>query len=141
MISSFTWRTRIKKPAHFLSGQMAALSSFFEVFCRTLDVCKMYIFVAGNISNISRLVLVGQSVHSFHTWPSDASRIESDLMSRWMTPCECRYAIAFRHCLQTVAICSSSSLQKEKFKLFFVCISLKMGWNHKWNRILKYVWN
>ena len=64
--------------------------------------------------------IYSQLEHSFHTWPSDASRIESDLMSRWMTPCECRYAIAFRHCLQTVAICSSSSLQKKKCESFFI---------------------
>ena len=64
--------------------------------------------------------IYSQLEHSFHTWPSDASRIESDLMSRWMTPCECRYAIAFRHCLQTVAICSSSSLQKKKCESCFI---------------------
>ena len=44
------------------------------------------------------------------TFPSALRRIESDLMSLWMTPCEWRYASAFRHCLQTVAICSSSIL-------------------------------
>ena len=78
------------------------------------------IFLGWLVKSWIFFAIYSQLEHSFHTWPSDASRIESDLMSRWMTPCECRYAIAFRHCLQTVAICSSSSLQRKKCESFFI---------------------
>ena len=47
------------------------------------------------------------------TFPSALRRIESDFMSLWMTPCEWRYASAFKHCLHTVAICSSSILRNQ----------------------------
>lgn len=44
------------------------------------------------------------------TLPSVVKSMESLLMSLCITPCECKYANAFKHCLQTVAICSSSIL-------------------------------
>lgn len=44
------------------------------------------------------------------TRPSSESRMESLLMSLWMTPCEWRYASACSTASHTVAICSSLSL-------------------------------
>ena len=50
--------------------------------------------------------------------PSAPRSIESDLISRWITPSECKYANAFKHCLQTVAIWSSSILKKKYYYQF-----------------------
>lgn len=47
------------------------------------------------------------------TLPSMVRSMESLLMSRWMTPCEWRYARACRTASHTVAICSSLSLEGE----------------------------
>lgn len=49
----------------------------------------------------------GHTVAVTLTLPSCVSRMESLLMSRWMTPCACSTDSAFSTARQTAAICSS----------------------------------
>lgn len=53
-----------------------------------------------------------------HTRPSWVRRIESLLISLWITPCVWRTDSAFRTDRQTVAICSSFILKREGNKVF-----------------------
>lgn len=85
----------------------------------------------------SWLILMPFTVVCVLTLPSWASRMESDLMSRWITPLEWRNARALRQALHTVAIWVSSILKYTQLYLWSfidwrfrgnILLSLLSGW-------------
>ena len=75
---------------------------------------------------LADIKLVMDKILQMSTFPSCESNIESDFISLWMTPFECKKASAFRQDLQTVAICCSSILQKKEVNLTFYHFRTKL---------------
>src|SRR6218665_1186193 len=85
--------------------------------CLSVFVChSLSLSLSAPLSDPAPLRIPSKSVNKRAinpkpTFPSAARRMESDLMSRWITPLECRKASALRQDLQMVAICSSFNLK------------------------------